>query len=38
MQLLKAYSHNEIEGKWYNYWAELGAFQPDESPLPIFPW
>ena len=36
MQLLKAYSHNEIEGKWYNYWAELGAFQPDESAAPHF--
>ena len=36
MQLLKAYSHNEIEGKWYNYWAELGAFQPDESAVPHF--
>ncbi len=28
MQLAKAYSHREVEGKWYKYWIGLGAFQP----------
>lgn len=31
MQLAKAYSHKEVEGKWYTYWFNLGAFQPAES-------
>ena len=28
MRLDKAYSHREIEAKWYARWAESGAFKP----------
>jgi valyl-tRNA synthetase len=28
MQLAKAYSHQEVEGKWYRYWMDSGAFAP----------
>ncbi len=31
MQLAKAYSHKDIEGKWYKRWADLGLFQPSQS-------
>ena len=35
MQLAKAYSHKDIEAKWYKYWIELGAFEPAENG-PVF--
>jgi valyl-tRNA synthetase len=28
MQLPKAYSHKDVESKWYSYWMRLGAFAP----------
>ena len=28
MELAKAYSHKEVEGKWYRHWVESGAFAP----------
>src|ERR687891_326152 len=28
MPLDKAYSHKEVEGRWYRYWDESGHFQP----------
>ena len=31
MQLAKAYSHAEIEAKWYAYWAQSGAFEPSRG-------
>ena len=31
MQLAKAYSHKDIEGKWYKHWTDLGVFQPSQS-------
>jgi len=30
-QLDKAYSHREIEKKWYSHWNDLGYFQPSNS-------
>src|SRR5438874_13228667 len=31
MQLAKAYSHAEVESKWYSKWMESGAFQPAKN-------
>jgi valyl-tRNA synthetase len=28
MQLTKAYSHKDIESKWYSYWMKAGLFEP----------
>ena len=28
MELAKAYSHEEVEAKWYRHWMESGAFAP----------
>ncbi len=28
MELAKAYSHKEVEGKWYRRWSDSGAFAP----------
>ncbi|MGE5820086.1 MAG: valine--tRNA ligase [Deltaproteobacteria bacterium] len=28
MELAKTYSHEEVEGKWYRYWTDSGAFAP----------
>ena len=28
MELAKAYSHKEVEGKWYRHWVDSGAFAP----------
>jgi valyl-tRNA synthetase len=36
MQLDKAYSHREIEAKWYARWTESGAFKPANSDRPYF--
>ena len=31
MDLAKAYSHKDVEGKWYKYWSDLKAFQPSTA-------
>src|SRR6266545_766507 len=31
MQLSKAYSHKDIESKWYSYWMKSGLFEPAKS-------
>src|SRR5688572_24373633 len=36
MQLDKAYSHREIEAKWYARWTESGAFKPVNGDRPYF--
>jgi len=36
VQLTKAYSHKEVEAKWYGYWVALGAFQPAHTGGPYF--
>jgi valyl-tRNA synthetase len=36
MQLDKAYSHREIEAKWYARWTESGAFKPAHGDRPYF--
>jgi valyl-tRNA synthetase len=36
MQLDKAYSHKEIEAKWYARWTESGAFKPAKGDKPYF--
>ncbi len=36
MPLAKAYSHADLEKKWYLYWSELGAFRPSESATSPF--
>jgi len=36
MQLAKAYSHAEVESKWYSKWMESGAFQPAKNAGPYF--
>src|SRR5687767_13993592 len=28
MQMTKAYSHQDVEPKWYSHWIRLGAFAP----------
>ena len=30
-QLDKAYSHNEVEGRWYAPWVEGGLFSPSQG-------
>ena len=32
MQLAKAYSHREVEAKWYTYWLENDCFLPSPAP------
>ena len=36
MELAKAYSHRDVESKWYNYWLESGAFEPAVGSAPCF--
>lgn len=36
MQLSKAYSHKEVESKWYSYWMDSGLFQPAKGAAPYF--
>jgi valyl-tRNA synthetase len=36
MQLAKAYSHGDIEAKWYAHWVRLGAFEPAQGSGPYF--
>ena len=36
MQLTKAYSHEEVEAKWYSYWIDSGAFAPAKGSGPYF--
>jgi valyl-tRNA synthetase len=36
MQLNKAYSHREIEEKWYGRWSESGVFKPANGNRPYF--
>jgi valyl-tRNA synthetase len=31
MELTKAYSHKEVEAKWYSHWMRSGAFAPSQS-------
>ena len=31
MQLSKAYSHKDIEAKWYNHWMKSGLFEPTKG-------
>ncbi len=31
MELTKAYSHKEVEAKWYSHWMDSGAFAPSGS-------
>jgi valyl-tRNA synthetase len=28
MELAKAYSHKDVEAKWYKHWLDIGAFEP----------
>ncbi len=35
MELPKAYTHGEIESKWYRRWLELGAFRPKQDGRPF---
>lgn len=36
MQLSKAYSHRDIEVRWYKHWSEAGYFQPSRPDGPPF--
>jgi valyl-tRNA synthetase len=36
MELAKAYSHKEVEGKWYRHWVDSGAFAPADGTGPYF--
>jgi valyl-tRNA synthetase len=36
MQLPKAYSHKDVEAKWYSHWMNLGAFAPARGAGPSF--
>jgi len=36
MELAKAYSHKEVEGKWYGHWVASGAFAPAGGTAPYF--
>src|SRR5262245_16028208 len=36
MQLAKAYSHQEIETKWYKTWSDAGLFKPASAPGEYF--
>ena len=36
MELAKAYSHKEVESKWYSYWVDSGAFAPAGGEGPYF--
>ena len=35
-QLDKAYSHRDVEGRWYAYWSDSGHFQPSDLTGPYF--
>jgi len=35
MELSKAYTHGEIEAKWYRHWLDLGAFRPKKNGQPF---
>jgi valyl-tRNA synthetase len=36
MQLPKAYSHKDVEAKWYSHWMNIGAFSPAGGGGPSF--
>ncbi|HEX2229401.1 MAG TPA: valine--tRNA ligase, partial [Candidatus Binatia bacterium] len=36
MELAKAYSHQDVEAKWYRYWLEIGAFEPGFGTAPSY--
>ena len=36
MQLTKAYSHEQVEAKWYSHWISSGAFAPAKGAGPYF--
>ena len=36
MQLPKAYSHKDVEAKWYSHWMNIGAFSPAGRGGPSF--
>ena len=31
-EMAKAYSHGEVEGRWYDWWEVQGYFTPDRDP------
>ena len=36
MELAKAYSHKDVEAKWYEHWLEIGAFEPPPGAAPSY--
>jgi valyl-tRNA synthetase len=36
MELAKAYSHKDVETKWYRHWLETGAFEPAAGASPAY--
>ena len=36
MELSKAYSHREVEAKWYKHWMDSGAFAPAPGAAPYY--
>ncbi len=36
MQLSKAYSHKDIESKWYSHWLNAGLFAPAKGTAAVF--
>jgi valyl-tRNA synthetase len=36
MELAKAYSHKDVEGKWYHHWVASGGFAPAGGTAPYF--
>src|ERR1700746_3697788 len=36
MQLPKAYSHKDVEAKWYSHWMNIGGFAPANGDGPSF--
>jgi valyl-tRNA synthetase len=36
MEVAKAYSHRNVEAKWYKYWIDSGAFAPARGSMPYY--
>jgi valyl-tRNA synthetase len=36
MELAKAYSHRDVEAKWYKHWIDSGAFAPARGSMPYY--
>jgi valyl-tRNA synthetase len=36
MELAKAYSHKDVEARWYKHWMESGAFEPPGGAAPYY--